>query len=74
MNFAQNQKIQKLLKPCNEPMNYLLNYFRALWPTSMKKFKNKLKGNNLILQRIELKSNHHAASTQLKKSGLTTIG
>ena len=31
-------------------------------------------GRNLILQRIELKSNHHAASTQQNKSGVTTIG
>ena len=38
-NFAQNQKIQKLLKPCNEPKNYLFNYFRALWPTSMRNSK-----------------------------------
>ena len=38
-NFAQNQNIQKLLKPCHELKNYLLNYFQALWPTSMRSSK-----------------------------------
>ena len=34
-NFARNQNIHKLLKPCHELKNYLSNYFQALWPTSM---------------------------------------
>ena len=73
MNFAQNQKIQKLLKPCIEPMNYLLNYFRALWPTSMRNSKKNWKKSDFTKNRVEIEPSM-LPPTQQNQSGLTTIG